>query len=288
MVENCSVTQKLGCDKYALDNCILVKAPVGAVSIVVQQYFALEVQTDCKIADYVAADRDAWKEVERQRQVRRSRRDKSLPPIRWAVPFWRYLNHQWTVLPLSGTEEAIAFALAALLNTDTIIFHDSDHASYNEFKVFRRDQLVEHYLFGFECGKDFHNDWDIKFEDSEFDNWSHDGHRCKIPDRQAIEYEHRFKSSVRQVTEAELRSAFLSRKENRDDRGFLDASLRHHNAYLPLWEEIPQGWEKTPQDHRGNWNPDSKEWDELVEKMNMMVVPSNWRYVDRKVPNRVT
>jgi hypothetical protein len=279
--ENCSVTQKRGCDKYALDNCILVKAPVEAVSKVVQQYFAIEVRTDCKMADYVAADRDAWKEVERQRQVRQSRRDKSLPPIRWAVPFWRYLNHQWTVLPLSGTEEAIAFALALLLNTDSITFHDSDHASYSEFKVFRRDQLVEHYLFGFECGKDFHNDWDIKFEDSEFDNWRHDGHRFQNPDRQATEYEHRFKSSIRQVTEAELKSAFLARKENRDDRGFLDASLRFHNAYIPLREE-------TPQDDHGEWDSDFQKWDELVEKMDMMVVPSNWRYVDGKVPNRVT
>ncbi|MBW4657033.1 MAG: hypothetical protein KME15_00005 [Drouetiella hepatica Uher 2000/2452] len=226
MVEDCSVAQKLGCGKYALDNCILVKAPVEAVSTIVQQYFVLEVQSNCKIADYVDANKTSWAEVERQRQVRKSRPNKSLPPVLWAVPFWRYLNHQWTILPLSGREESIAFALALLLNTDTITFYDSSHASYNEFKVFRKDQLVEYYLFGFECGKDFKNDWDIKVEDSEFDAWNN--------------YEHRFKSSIRQVTEAELRSAFLARKPDRDNRGFLDACLKHYRAYIPLQEETPR------------------------------------------------
>lgn len=267
MVENFSVAQKLGCDKNSLDNCILVKAPVEAVSTVVQQYFALEVRSHCKIADYVEANQASWAEVERQRQVSKLRPDKSLPAILWAVPFWQYFNHQWTILPLSGTEESIAFTLALLLNTDAITFYDSSNASHNEFKVFRKDQLVEHYLFGFECGKGFKNDWDIEIEDSEFDNWNN--------------YEHRFKSSIRQATEAELRSAFLARKHDRDNRGFLDACLKYYRAYIPLHEE-------TPHHYHGEWNSDFPKWDSIVERMDIMVVPSNWSYVDWKVPDRVT
>ncbi len=267
MVEDFSVTQKLGCDKYALDNCILVKAPVEAVNTVVQQYFALEVRSHCKIADYVEANKVSWKEVEQQRQFLKSRPSKSLPPVLWAVPFWRYLNHQWTILPLLGTEESIAFALALLLDTDTMTFHDSSRASYNEFKVFRKDQLVEHYLFGFECGKDFKNDWDIKIEDSEFDAWSN--------------YEHRFRSSIRQVTDTELRSAFLARKHDRDNRGFLDWCLKYHKAYIPLQEE-------TPYHYHGEWNSDFQKWDSVVERMDMMIVPSDWSYVDWKVPEQIT
>ncbi|MEP0872935.1 hypothetical protein NDA01_24260 [Trichocoleus desertorum AS-A10] len=94
MAKDFSVTQKLGCDKYALDNCVLVKASVEAVNVVIQQYFKLELRSQCKLADYVAANDASWREVERQRQARKSRPDKSLPPVLWVVPFWRYLNHQ--------------------------------------------------------------------------------------------------------------------------------------------------------------------------------------------------
>jgi hypothetical protein len=266
MTEDFSVVQKLGCDKYALDNCILIKATVEAVSTIIQEYFALKVRSHCKISDYVDANKASWAEEEQQRQVRKSRPNKSLPPVMWVVPLWQYLNHQWTILPLQGTEESIAFALALLLGTDTITFHDSRHASYNEFKVFRKDQLVEHYLFGFECGKDSRDDWDIKIEDSEFDTWN---------------YEHRFKSSIRQVAEVELRAAFLARKQDRDNRGFLDVCLKYYRAYIPLVEE-------TPYHYHGEQNSNSQKWDSMVERMDLIVAPSNWSYADWKIPDRVT
>lgn len=53
MVKDFSIAQKLGCEKYALDNCILVKAPVEDVNTIVRQYFALEMRSRCKIVDYV-------------------------------------------------------------------------------------------------------------------------------------------------------------------------------------------------------------------------------------------
>jgi hypothetical protein len=41
--------------------------------------------------------------------------------------------------------------LTQLLNADVITFFGSDNAVFREFKVFRQDRLVEHYLFGSEC-----------------------------------------------------------------------------------------------------------------------------------------
>lgn len=177
------------------------------------------------------------------------------------------MNHLWTVLPFSGTEESIAFALALLLDTDTITFYDSRYASHNEFKLFRKDRLVEHYLFGDECGKDFKNDWDIKIENLGIYAGSN--------------YEHRFKSYVRQVTEAELISAFLARKQDRDNRGFLDSCLKYYKAYIPLQEEIPHHYH----DER---NSGFQKWDSIVERMDIAIVPSDWSYFDWKVPERIT
>jgi hypothetical protein len=263
MTKDFSIAHKLGCDKYALDSCILIKANVEVVSTIIREYFVLEVQSHCKITDYVDANKASSAEVERQRQVRESKPNKSLPPVIWAVPLWRYLSHQWTILPLNGTEESIAFALALLLGTDTITFHDSRFASCNEFKVFREDQLVEHYLFGFECREDSIDNWEIVIEDSEFDDWSNYGNT----------YEHRFKSSIRQVTEAELRAAFLARKQDRDNRGFLDACLRYYRAYIPLGEE-------TPYHYQYERNSNLQKWDSIVERMDLIFLPSNWSYHD--------
>lgn len=267
MNEAIPIFQKLGCEKYSLDSCILVRESVEAVNTIIQQYFELEVQSHCSLVDYLDARKAAWIEVERQRQVRKFRNRKSLPPIIWAVPFWRYCNHQWVVLPLSGRDDSIAFALAVLLNTDAITFYDSPRASCNEFKLFRKDRLVEHYLFGFECGEDLKNDWDLKIEDSQFDEWNL--------------YEHRFKSSIRQVTEVEIKSAVLSKKYNRDNRGFLDVCLKYYKAYIPLLEE-------TPYHYHGESNSDFKKWNAVAERMDIMLMPSNWSHVDWNVPDRVT
>lgn len=268
MNENISIAQKLGCDKYALDNCILVKESVESVNAIVREYFELQVRSNCKISDYIDSKSASWKEVNRQQEIRSKRPNKSLPPVVWAVPFWQYLNHSWTILPLSSTENSIAFAFASLLNTETITFHDSDHASVSEFKVFRNDQLIEDYLFGFECGEVTKEYWDINIENFEFyDNW--------------LNHEHHFKSSVRLVKESAIRLAVLERRHDRDDRGFLDACLKFYNAYIPTLEETPYHYD----DER---NADFQKWDSMVERMNMMIIPSDWKYPDSKVPDRVT
>jgi hypothetical protein len=270
MNSNITIAHKLGCETHAIDNCILVKASVEAVSNIFKQYFELEVRSNCKLADYINMHNASWKEIERQREVSKSKPKKSFPPILWAVPIWRYCGHQWTIIPLSGREESIAFALSLLLNTQTIIFHDSSHASVKEFKIFYHDRLIEHYLFGFECGEIIPDRWDIKIEDCDFDPpWSN--------------HQHFFKSSSRQVAELEIRSAVLAKKHDKYDRGFLDSCLKYYKAYIPLLEE-------TPYDYR-YWdesNSDSQQWNALVEQMDIIVMPSDWSYFDRNVPTHVT
>ncbi|MBE9117845.1 hypothetical protein IQ249_18250 [Lusitaniella coriacea LEGE 07157] len=244
-----------------------MKASVDAITAIFKQYFELEAQKNCKLEDYIRANEASWKEVERQRVVLKSRPKKSFSPILWAFPFWRYVNHQWTLLPFSGQEDSIAFVFALLLNTKVITFHDSSHVSWKEFKVFENDRLIEHYKFGFECWTVIEGDWDIYIEDFEFyPGW--------------LNYEHYFKSSVRPVTESNIRLAVSARKNDLHDRGFLDRCLKHYNAYIPIREE-------TPYHYHGEWNLNYQKWDSVVEQMSIALVPSNWRYFDRKVPQQV-
>jgi hypothetical protein len=265
MTENIPIHKKRGCFKYSLDNCILVRASVEAVSSIFQQYFELDVKCHCTLTEIIDAEKSSRQEMERHQKVIKLRPNKSTAPILWAVPFFRYLNHEWTILPFSGMEDSLAVAFSLLLNTETIIFHDSSHASFSEFKVFRKDQLIENYLFGFECINLFENYWDIKIEDFEF-----------YPDWQS--QEHYFKSSIRRVTESDIRLAVSSRKEERDDRGFLDECLKYYDAYIPLPEEAPSPY-------NDSWNSDFQ--NSTVERMDIMFIPSNWSYFDRNVPKKI-
>jgi hypothetical protein len=267
MTQDIKIFQKRGCDKYAFKNCLLIKSSVAEVAAIIGQYFdRLELYQSCKIDDYRGAKKRFWQEQENQRQIRKERPKKSLPPLLCPVPFWQYYNHEWTVLPLSGKEDGIAFTLALLLDSEAITFHDSKHASFNEFRVFSGDRLIERYIFGSECGLKLDEDWDIVIKVAEFSEWSI--------------YEHRFRSSVRQVSAAEIRAAFLSRKHERDNRGFFDACLKYYNAYIPVLEESP--YHDSDQNAVDLWLTSS------IERMDMILMPSNWSYVDRAVPDRVT
>jgi hypothetical protein len=271
MNQNITANQKLGCEKYSLDSCILVKASVEKISKVVRQYFGLQVRENCKLIDYINADLGSRQEEDRQREILIPNPNKLLPLISYPFPFWRYLDRQWTYLPFFQGDDSIAFAFASLLNTDAICFFDSHHAIHNEFKVFRNDRLVERYLFGGDFGSNIMNylgdDSYLNFECNEFSEF--------------VVYEHYFKSSIRQITELEIKSAFLSRKEDRDDRGFLDRCLKYYGAYIPLIEETPFHYE-------GEENLDFKQWESYVERMDIAIGVYNWSYFDRNVPTRVS
>ncbi|MBD2464931.1 hypothetical protein H6G89_28410 [Oscillatoria sp. FACHB-1407] len=62
---------------------------------------------------------------------------------------------------------------------------------------------------------------------------------------------------------------------------FVDTYLKYYSVYIPLLKE-------TPYHYHGNWNTNYQDWDAIVEQMDMMLIPSNWEYVDRKVPKLVT
>jgi hypothetical protein len=274
MSENITADRKLGCEKYSLDSCILVKASVDEISEVIRQYFGLQVRENCKLIDYINADLDSRQEEDRQQEILRSNPKKSLPLISYPFPFWRYLDRQWTILPFFEGDDSIAFAFASLLNTDAICFFESRHASHTEFKVFRKDWLVEHYLFGGDVdinhmAKINYLDCDsyLIFECIEFNKFN----TC---------YTHCFKSSIRQITELEIKSAFLARKEDYDDRGFLAQCLKYYGAYIPLMEETPYHYERQE-------NIDSQQWDSCVERMDIAIGVYNWGYFDRNVPTRV-
>ncbi|ABW30371.1 hypothetical protein [Acaryochloris marina] len=68
--EDSPISQKLGCYKYSIDSCILIKANVEAVTSVIREYFELEMLSHCTLSDYIDAEKGAWNAVERQRQVR--------------------------------------------------------------------------------------------------------------------------------------------------------------------------------------------------------------------------
>jgi hypothetical protein len=269
MSENITTNQKLGCEKYSLDSCILVKASVEEISEVIRQYFGLQVRENCELIDYINIDQDSSQEEDRQREIRRSSPKISLPLISYPFPFWRYLDRQWSILPFFEGDDSIAFAFASLLNTDTICFKESRHVVYREFKVFRQDRLVEKYLFGSECGEIIADDWDINLNNLVDDfYWS--------------AHEHHFRSSIRTVSKSEIKLAFSSRIENSDDRGFLDLCLKYYGAYMPLIEETPYHYEREE-------NVDFQQWDSCVERMDIAIGINNyWGYFDRNIPSKVS
>ncbi|BDM79194.1 hypothetical protein [Acaryochloris marina] len=264
--EDSPISQKLGCHKYSIDSCILIKANVEAVTSVIREYFELEVLSHCTLSDYIDAEKNSRREVEHQHQVSQSRPSKSFPPIRWAIPVWQFKGHQWAILRLSGAEEALAFALSLLLQTTVITFYDSDNVNYKAFRVFGNECLLEHYLYGAECGEIPPNYWDIIFEDYDADTfWYRD---------------HHFKSVIRSVDETELRQAAISRKLDWDDRGFLDTCLRYFEAYIPLWEE-------TPHHYHSEDRTTFHQWDNNVARLDLILMPSNWKYLDWTISKQV-
>lgn len=259
---------KLGCEKYSIDNCMLVKASVEEIGLIIKQYFGLNVYSNCHLEQYVNLDNVSWQEIERRRQVRETKPKKSFPSILWPLPIWQYDNQQWSLVPFSATEDSVAFALAILLETYTITFHDFNNVSIEEFKVFHTDKLIEHYRFGFECGQLPSDYWDINVVFDPYNDCS-----CE---------EHYFKSLVSRVTQSNMESALLAGKVNgKHDRGFLDARLKYYQAYIPLYEE-------TPFYYRYDQQLDFQNFHSIVARMDIVILPSDWYYFDRDAPSLVT
>ncbi|ABW30373.1 hypothetical protein AM1_5417 [Acaryochloris marina MBIC11017] len=121
-------------------------------------------------------------------------------------------------------------------------------------------------MYGAECGEIPPNYWDIIFEDYDADTFWYRVHH--------------FKSVIRSVDETELRQAAISRKWDWDDRGFLDTCLRYFEAYIPLLEE-------TPHHYRSEDRTTFHQWDNNIARLDLILMPSNWKYLDWTIPKQV-
>lgn len=179
-------------------------------------------------------------------------------------------DHDWSVIFLNGNNEDLAFAFSALLNTDLITFCESDHVCFSQFKLFRNDRLVEHYEFGLECGKLLDDDyWDMIVE-------------CEHDLFSFFEVEeHKFCSSIREITAEKIKFDVDIKRNCLYDRGFLDSCLKHHNAYLPIYEETLSRC----------YEPENdliiQRWDSSVEQLDIVMRSNYWSYYDRNVPRQV-
>lgn len=185
----------------------LIEAPIDVVSSALSNYFRAE----CRIDIFPA--------------------DSEKPEARF---IWQYGGHPWTIWWAFSSEQ-IVFTLAFLLDTKAIVLTHQGTSDWSELKIFDRENLVEHYCFGFDdydpnekIGDRFWDagDWDLEIV-QEF-----------IYPRGGIRtwYRHFFCSLMRQVTEREMRRSLAAMP---DEFGFLDATLQYYRAYLPALEETP-------------------------------------------------
>jgi hypothetical protein len=256
MLNRDELSQKLGCDKDSIDSCILIKASVESVSSIFKDYFALNVHSNCNFQQYNNLQETCWDEVSQKKSV-----------IHEPYAIWRYSNHHWTIITLNSNDERLSFLLALLLETHVIAFNKSRKCEGNQYKVFYKDKVIEDYIFGSDYGGNFDSYYDINLIFKPYDNWDEMGW-------------HYFKSSVREIVENDLISALSSEENNKNPRGFLDKCLKYYKAYIPTFEETP--------DYFGSKNSLSFElWDQAVERMDVVIIPSNWMYSVGKVPSRV-
>lgn len=186
----------------------LIKAPVDVITSALSDYF----RTDCDI------------------DLRSSSLNQSKKSF-----LWQYIGHEWTVW-WSFAREEIAFVLALFLETKAIVITHQGTSDWTTFKMFDRDKLVEYYLFGFD-----ERDLEKKFGHLHYENngyWDLEIVQTINYPRSLFPfwYRHMFCSSIRQVTENEMRASFTTQS---NEFSFLDVSLRYHEAYLPDCKETP-------------------------------------------------
>ena len=179
MINRDELSQKLGCDKDSIDNCILIKASVESVSLIFKDYFALKVYSACNLQQYNNLQETSWEEISQRKSL-----------IHEPYAIWRYSSHHWTIITLNSDDERLSFLLALLLETHVISFSKSRRGECNLFRVFYKDKVIEDYKFGSDYGDYFDSYYDINLIFKPYDIGKH-----------------YFKSSVRQVVENDLITA---------------------------------------------------------------------------------
>ncbi|OCQ89903.1 hypothetical protein BCD64_18345 [Nostoc sp. MBR 210] len=232
---------------------VLVKAPIDVVSSALCSYFNAECDTDIFPTPF------------NERGERRL--------------LWQYIGHNWTIWWAFASEE-IAFALSLLLETKTIILTYQGTSGWSEFKMFQQDKLVEYYLFGFDDSGDGNRGdqfFGMGYLDLEIVQECINL-KCSLP----ACYRHLFKSSMRLVTEQEMRMSLeVMEKSTVEEYGFLDATLRYYGAYIPDLSETPHLDDESTSD----FHPTRLDF----ERIDAVVLPQEafyWRNM-LPVPSRV-
>ena len=267
MEKEIPISQKRG---FPINSCggILVKANMNSINTIFSKYFEFKIHSNCSEHKYVKLCNKFNNKQSRLSSIIRKasgnyRRkiEKKLANLPHIFTIWKFYNHHYCILGFNGTCDDIAFAFSTLLDTDVLIYSEPKHDYCNELKLFRGDRLVEHYMFGSECGSIYNKYWDT------------------VINYGAIS--HRFCSSIRQITEEEIKQ-FTSNPQNiGEDCTFLDSCVKYHDAYFPKEVETPEVYlYYRKKAHLLNFR-------NSVEQMSIIMIPHNWNYCDWKVPKRV-
>ena len=252
------------CNRFAI---VLVEAPVELVLQTLAENFRIRHQT-------VLIQEPTRFIIRRELTDEfRARRDSNLFPPELndrAGYVWQYLGHPWTVVGVWAGEE-MAFTLALLLETRTLIVEHSGVVDRTTLKVFHEDLWIEHYRFGDdedELGGKFH---DRKGQADEWDVETVYG-VCN-EDSPVYSTRHLFKSAIRKISESEIVSILAS--EPSDEFEFLNTTLKFYDAYLPDSLETPfrpsrfgfESWRERllfSQIHAVVFPDDQAYWDSLI------------------------
>jgi hypothetical protein len=192
---------------------------------------------------------------------------------------WQYAGHTWTIWWAFSSEE-IAFALALLLETKTIVITHQGTSGWSTVKIFYQDKWVEHYHFG----NDDYDDPNEKIGDR---GWGVGYWNLEVTYEYLIsqgstfpiQTRHLFSSVMREVTESEMK---LLLKLGTGAFGFLHATLQHYGTYLPDCNETPLTYSRADAD----FHPARSDF----ERVDALVLPQKTFYWQNMlpVPRRVT
>jgi hypothetical protein len=192
---------------------------------------------------------------------------------------WQYSGHTWTIWWAFSSEE-VAFALALFLGTKAMVITHQGVSDLSTVKIFHQDKWVEHYYFGHDDYDDPNEKigdrgWEVGYWDLEVTYEYFVSQGSSFP----IQTRHLFSSTIRRVTESEMKSVLHS---GAGEFGFLHTTLQHYGAYLPDCSETPLDYPRSDSD----FHPVRSDF----RRVDALVLPKKTFYWQNSlpVPKRVT
>jgi hypothetical protein len=138
------------------------------------------------------------------------------------VVIWQLAGHPWSIFATDGSQiEQLSAALSS--DMDVLIIWNSDFNGWSGVDLFRAGKEVEAVHWGPEG--------DALGEDADVSKWHTKGQFAQTIEGEPYNETYQFRSTLRKVTEQDLQKG----------EPFVDAFLRHHDAYLPDVEQMPWG-----------------------------------------------